>query len=269
MVGITMKVSGDGFLTELGYEKSAEIVQRNSRVFDALEGNIRLCRSFVLSVDLEGQSTLKERQKIIAIVVAVRILEIAEAAFLILKNGLSNEADTLFRVFLDAYFVFANTCLDPEFVVEFFRSDEAARLKLMNAAGNHSSEIFKLLNEYAKPDLKEELKQKIKDEDIKSFKSVEYAKKAGCAEMYDSIYRLMSAPLHTTPRSLEKYTEEDEDGIVIKIKYYPVEEEIPQRAYDFAYHLIKVIGGLTDIFGNIIETNTKTMIDELNETIDW
>ncbi len=264
-----MNVSGDGFLTKNGFEKSARIVRRNLRLFNALEKVIKKCRSFVKSVKINGQSTIKDRQKIIAVVLTIRILEITEAAFLILKNGLSNEADTLFRVFLDAYFVFANICLDPEFVIEYFRSDEAARLKIMNAAGKHTSELFKALNEYAQPGLKEELKQKIKDENIKGFKSEEYARRAGCAEMYDSIYRLMSAPLHTTPRSLEKYVEEDQNGIITKIKYYPVEEEIPQRAYDFAYHLIKVLGGLTDVFGNINDINTKAMIDELNETVDW
>jgi hypothetical protein len=149
-----VKVSGDGFLTQKGFNKSVQIVQRHSKVFNALEETIKRCRSFVLSANMNGQSTIKDRQKIIAIVLAIRILEITEAALLILKNGLSNEADTLFRVFLDAYFVFANTCLDPEFVIEYFRSDEAARLKLMNAAGKHSSEFFKALNEYATPDLK-------------------------------------------------------------------------------------------------------------------
>ena len=263
-----MKVSGDGFLTKSGCVKSVQIVERHFRVFEALEEIIKRCRSFVLSANMNGQSTIKDRQKIIAIVMAVRILEITEAAFLILKNGLSNEADTLFRVFLDAYFIFANICIDPEFVVEYFRSDETVRLKLMNAAEKHSSEFFKALNEYASPDLKDRLKQKIKDENIKSLKSEEYARRAGCTEMYDSMYRLMSAPLHTSPRSLEKYIEEDPNETITKIKYYPLEEEISQRAYDFAYHLIKVIGGLNDVFGSSNEINTKAMIDELNKSVD-
>lgn len=265
---MTMKVTGNGFLTENGLKKSAKIVAQNLQVFESLEKAIKICRSFVLSASMNGQDTEKDRQKIIAIVVAVRLLEICEAASLVLRNGLSNEADTLFRVFLDAYFIFANICKSPEFVIEYFRSDEPARLKLLNAVGKHSSELFKQINEYATPEVKSQLKQKIKDENIKEFKSLEYAKKAGCAEMYDSLYRLMSAPLHTTPRSLEKYIEEDEYGTITKIKYYPVEDDIPQRTYDFAYHLIKVIGGLKDVFGCSNESETNEMIDELNKTID-
>ncbi len=262
-----MNVEGDGFLSNDGSEKSARIVARNSGVFSSFEETIRDCKSFVLSTSMKGQDSEKNRQQIIAIVVAIRLLEICEAALLILKNGMSNEADTLFRVFLDAYFVFANICKDPGFIVEYFKSDEAARLKLLNSVEKHNSELFKEINEYATHELKVQLKQKIKEEKIQDFKSYAYADKAGCAEMYDSLYRLMSAPLHTTPRSLEKYIEEDEHGNITKIKYYPVEDDIPQRAYDFSYHLIKVIGGLKDVFGCSNEIETNAMIEKLNKSI--
>lgn len=263
-----MKVSGDGFLTKDGRYKSTQIIQGHIRVFESFEEIIKRCRSFVLSADMKGQTTEKDRQKIIAIVLAVRLLEICEAALVILKNGLSNEADTLFRVFLDAYFIFANVCNNPKFIAEYIRSDEAACLKLMNAAKKHNSEFFKELNKYATPELKAQLKQKIAEENIKGFKSEEYAKSAGCSGIYDSLYRLMSAPLHTTPRSLEKYIEEDEHGNITKIKYYPVEDEIPERTYDFAYHLIKVIGGLKDVFDASDELEINAMIDKLNRSVD-
>jgi len=263
-----MNVEGQGFLSKDGSDKSTRIVERNSDVFSSFEKTIRDCKSFVLSANLEGQDTEKDRQKIIAIVVAIRLLEICEAALLILKNGMSNEADTLFRVFLDAYFVFANICKDPAFIVEYFRSDEAARLKLLNSAEKHKSELFKEINEYATRELKSQLKQKIQEENIQAFKSYVYADKAGCAEMYDSLYRLMSAPLHTTPRALEKYIDEDEHGNITRIKYYPVEDDIPERAYDFSYHLIKVIGGLKDVFGCSNEIETNAMIEKLNKSIE-
>jgi hypothetical protein len=262
-----MKVSGNGFLTKDGRNKTTVIKNRHIKAFRSYEKIIKKCRSVVLSVEMNEQATEKDRQKIIAIVLAVRLLEICEAALVILRHGLSNEADTLFRVFLDAYFIFVNVCLCPKFIVEYFRSDEPARLKLMNAAARHNSELFEDLNKYVTPEIKGQLKQKISEECIKAFKSEEYAKTAGCSIIYDSLYRLMSAPLHTTPRSLAKYVEEDENGNIIKIKYYPVEEDLPQRVYDFAYFLIKVIGGLKDVFEVSNENEIKAMIDELNRSV--
>ena len=138
----------------------------------------------------------------------------------------------------------------------------------MNAAARHTSEFFEDLNMYATSEIKEQLKQTITAECIKPYKSEEYAKTAGCSAIYDSLYRLMSAPLHTTPRSLEKYIEEDDTGNVNKIRYYPVEEDLPQRVYDFAYHLIKVIGGLNDVFDTSNENEINKMIEALNRAID-
>ena len=103
-----MKVSGNGFLTKDGRNLSAAIKNRHVRVFRSYEKIIKKYRSVVLSEEMNGQSTDKDRQKIIAIVLAVRLLKICEAALVVLRHGLSNEADTLFRVFLDAYFIFAN-----------------------------------------------------------------------------------------------------------------------------------------------------------------
>jgi hypothetical protein len=155
------------FYPKLGQEKSRQIVARNDRVFRALERSISGVRSFASSQEVHEQVSDRDRQKIIALVLAVRILEIAEAALLVMKNGMSNEANTLFRVFLDAYFVIANVCSDSSFVANYFKSDEAARLKLLNAAKKHDSELFKAINEYATKVLHDELQKKIAEEKYK------------------------------------------------------------------------------------------------------
>ncbi len=70
----------------------------------------------------------------------------------------------------------------------------------------------------------------------------------GCSEIYDSMYRLTSAVLHTSPRSLEKYIEEDENGVIIQINDFPIEGSILQRCYDFSYFLIQSLSGLKEVF---------------------
>jgi len=132
-----VKIHGDGFLSEAGQEKARQIRVRNDRLFRALERSISEVRSFASSKDVCQQDTDRDRQKIIALVLAARVLEISEAALLVMKNGMSNEANTLFRVFLDAYFVFANVCSDPSFVSNYFKSDKTARLKKVKEDTHH------------------------------------------------------------------------------------------------------------------------------------
>jgi hypothetical protein len=50
------------------------------------------------------------------------------------------------------------------------------------------------------------------------------------------------------------------------IKDYPLELDIPKRAYDFCYFLIKVLRDLKEVFGCLDEREIQASIDKLNET---
>jgi hypothetical protein len=261
-----VKIRGDGFLSNTGQECAKELGIRKSGELQALEIIISKFRDFASAQEVHKQETEEDRQKIIALVLAVRLLEITEAALLIMRSGMSNEANTMFRVFLDAYFIFANVCNDAFFVSNYFKSDEAARLKLLNSVEKHDSELFKKVNEYASATLKEELKNKIAEEQIHAFNSYAYADNIGCSEIYDSMYRITSATLHTAPRSLEKYVVEDGNGIIIEIKDFPHEGNIPNRSYDFSYFLIKSLSALQELFGYSNAEEIELMICNLNES---
>ena len=261
-----MRIKGEGFLSGTGLKCAQELAAHNAELFHSLESTIFKFREFASSQEVHKQDTEADRQKIIALVLAVRLLEITEAALLIMRNGMSNEANTMFRVFLDAYFVFANVCSDATFVANYFRSDDAARLKFLNSVEKHDSKLFKKVNDYASATLKSELKKKIAEEQTQAFNSYAYADNVGCSEIYDSKYRLTSAILHTAPRSLEKYVEEDEKGIIVEIKDFPVEGDIPKRGYEFSYFLIKSLSGLKEVFGCFDAKEIETMVCSLNES---
>jgi hypothetical protein len=261
-----VKIIGEGFLSGTGQKEAQRLITCHPGVFHSLESTIATFRFFASSLEVLEQECDADRQKIIALVLAVRLLEISEAALLIMKNGMSNEANTMFRVFLDAYFVFANVCNDASFVINYFKSDEAARFKMLNSVKKHDSELFKKVNDYASESLKSELKKRILEENIQAFNSYAYADNVGCSEIYDSMYRLTSASLHTMPRSLEKYVEEDESGIIVAINDFPLEGDIPQRCYDFSFFLIRSLSGLKDVFGCFNAEEIESMTCNLNES---
>lgn len=261
-----MKIKGEGFLSGTGQKEAQQLVTRHAGIFHSLESAIAKFRFFASSLEVREQDTEADRQKIIALVLAVRLLEISEASLLIMKNGMSNEANTMFRVFLDAYFVFANVCNDASFVAKYFKSDEGKRLTLLNSVNKHNSELFEQVKDYASETLKSELKKKIAEEKILMVSTYAFAGNVDFSEIFDSMYRLMSASLHTAPRSLEKYTEEDENGIVVAIKDFPLEGDIPQRGYDFSYFLIRSLSGLKEVFGCFNAEEIESMTCTLNES---
>ncbi len=106
-----MKVTGEGFLSRSGLEVAQKIISTNLNAFNALERTILEFRSYISQQDVpEIQDTEEDRQKVISLVLAVRMLEVSEAALRVRRHGMSNEASSLFRVFLDVFFILCNIC---------------------------------------------------------------------------------------------------------------------------------------------------------------
>jgi hypothetical protein len=255
--------SGPGFLTAEASNHCLVIQQRNKRLFNFLQETICNLRSNAKQLGLPEQTTDLHQRQVVSLILVARILEISEAAVLIMRHGMSNEASTLLRVFIDAYFILVRIGRDENFVEEFFRSDEKQRLTLMNVARTSKSDNFDALKDYASDDIVAELKGKIESLEIASLQSSTNAEKAGCMNLYDSIFRLCSPAVHSTPRALEKYVEED-DGVVTKIWTGPSAEEIPQKLYDFSYFLIRVQTGVTELFEEKNTASVEDRMDALN-----
>lgn len=260
-----MKIVGDGYLSTNGQALARMLVEENRAGFDALSRSITEFRAFAASREVEGQASEDEKQKVIALILAARLLEVAEAAFIVMQHGMSTEANSLFRVFLDAYFVFGNVCSRQDFVGEYFKSDEADRLKLINASRKHSSGLFKPANEGISEAHRLGLKGRVEGEKIQAHNSYDYAVKIGCEEIYDSMYRIHSAETHTAPRALERYAVEDVSGVVLSARDAPSEGDIPQRLCDFAYFIIKALSGLREVFGCLDKEEIDRLLEDLNK----
>src|SRR5882724_11845813 len=57
-----------------------------------------------------------EKQKVIALALLVRLIDVAEGILLLSTSGGKQDVQSLFRIFLDAYLLVANACSDVEFV---------------------------------------------------------------------------------------------------------------------------------------------------------
>lgn len=221
-----------------------------------INDTIEEIKCFAASQSIVDDESEIHRQQITALLLAARICEISEASVLIMKAGLSNEARSMFRIFLDAFFVFGAICSDAKNVKEYFSTDVAARLKLINVSAKHSSEIFDLIKSEFSEYEKNELSKIVKDGKLQEFKSFNFANLCGCNHIFDSIYRVYSASTHSTPRSLEAYVKSDNDRIV-GVVFNPSPDGISQVAYDLAIFLIKVLSGLTEVFGALDQEKIK------------
>ena len=262
-----MTFEGDGYLSEESAALIQPSLEGHTKILDMISVLLGEIRNFCQVQRIDGQQTSADKQKIVALILFSRITEISEAALLVMRHGMANETNSLLRIFLDAYFILGNVCSDEDFVPQFFKSDEATRLKLMNVALNRDSDLFRELREYAHRE-RDKLSEKIKQEDIQAFQSYTYAANLGAQDIYDSMYRLTSSSIHTGPRSLEAYTEEDEEGNIVKVKNHPRLGDIPQLAYTFCTLLVKVYSGITEVFGKHDPEKVEQLARDLEACVE-
>lgn len=220
----------------------------NGELVNVFADTIWWAHKLLRSLPLTSQATDAEKQKVIASVLLARVIEVVESGFLLASRGARLETATMFRVFLDAYFVLANVCSNGGFLSTYFRSDEAERLKLMRAASKRDSEMFREITEYASHELQNELDAKIKAEKIQAFNSFEYAASVGCGDIYDSMYRISSAAVHSSPRALENIVEVDDEGRITHIFLRADGAAANRVLYDLHHFFCKALEGICDLF---------------------
>lgn len=245
-----IQLKGKGFLTEDLSSRLYALPGVNRKLAEVVVDLARYAIKLVATLPVDGASydTAEEKQRIIVLVLVVRLLEIVESTLILAASGVRQELNTMLRVFLDAYFLIANTCSDPGFLSVYMRTDVPERLKLLKAASKYNDDPFRTLNEYATADVKSALDQKIRAERIQAFNSYVYAEKVGCAQFYDLIYRVCSASIHTTPRCLEQYLETDGKTTILAVVHAGDTETTNRVLYDMGSFFGKALCGVCELF---------------------
>jgi Family of unknown function (DUF5677) len=245
---LNMKIEGNGFLGSDLPNIEQTVPGASRALFQVLFDLCTLAEQLKSDLVIEGQESAEEKQKVIAAIFFIRLVEIVQSVVILAAHGVREELNSMFRIFLDAYFVFANCCTSADFIPTYFRTDLPARLKLLNSVAKHQTALFALVNEYATAEIKGELESEIKAEKIDAFNSKAFADNINCDEIYDSMYRIMSASVHTTPRCLGHYVEEDAEGNIITVRHGSDPIVTDQRVYDVAWFFILALRGVVELF---------------------
>ncbi len=265
MAPVPIEIRGAGFITTELVDRLASRADVNRPLVRAFADTLHFTNRLLSQLTVSKQETPEEKQKVISLLVLVRLVEISESIFILAAHGVRQDLHSLFRIFLDAYFLIANVCSDAGFVPVYFRTDVPSRLKLMRAASKRDDALFKELNDYATAELQNELDQKIQQERIQAHNSFVFAERAGCGNLYDSMYRLCSASIHSSPRCLEEYVEVDEEGRIRTLIHAGDNETIHRVLYDTQYFLLKALRGVCEIF-TFVDDGSLLRLDQARES---
>lgn len=182
-------------------------------------------------------------QEVISASLFIKILNGFQAIYILAKFGLLIEAEILLRSILEALFLLKITCEDSNFIPEYVKTDDAQRLKFMTIAKNNPDPVLDSLRDYATKEKMEELKNKITQENIKELQIKELAKRANMCKQYETTWRLLCSPVHSSPRSLQKYVTVDNKGDINSFLWGPITDDIDSVLLTSA----EILFGATDL----------------------
>ena len=253
-----------GFLGKEAKTIDERILVRNKEAFELFYEINRLAHEikskFVIH-NLDGQEVL-------AACLFSRVLEGIQAGVILTKIGLEHDVKVIIRSVLESLFPLKICCENDRFYTEYFKSDEAKRLKIMNVAHKYTGKgLFRDIREEATEQVMSELKDKIKREKIKELKVEELARRAGMQEYYDLHYRHCSSVVHSTPRSLERYVNHDGEKISGLI-HEPTDKDAQMHLATLAEFLLKSIANISLLFEiNEYENNVSRLIEKVKKSL--
>jgi hypothetical protein len=146
----------------------------------------------------------QDGQEVIAAFLFMRLLEGFQAVVILARLGLMIDAKIVLRGLLEVLFLLKLACEDKNFVMEYIRTSQVQRLKWMNIAHETKDPVFQSVRAYATSVRMQALKDDIQKYGVKDLSIEGVARRAKLHHVYNTDYRLLSAEVHTIPRSLER-----------------------------------------------------------------
>lgn len=239
-------IPAEGFLSPDISEIEINIYKANKAVLDEAESLNRICQSLkdrFLPKDHDGQ-------KIIAICIFIKILNGFQAMVLLARKGLRIESEILLRTILEALFILKLVCSDEEFHRKYISRDALQRKKLLNIAQTNDYQVFEATRKLITEEFMKEIDEEVASSGVSEgeFAVEQIAKRAKMHDLYESVYRIASDPVHTSIRSLSDYVKADPAGNIVSFYSGPLPDV--SRDVDTALTiLINAVDLLDHLFG--------------------
>jgi hypothetical protein len=233
-----------GFLGKEAEKIAMQITEKHNEFFSLCHDINNFAQELKFKFEVNNQ----DGQKVIATCLFIRVLEGFQAAIILTGRGLTLDAKVLIRAVLEALILLKICCEDKEFISEFIKSDDVRRLKIMNVTRKYRGQLFSLVKEYATEEVVSDLKSKINKENIRELQIEDLAKRAGLPIYYDTVYRLFSDNVHTSPRSLEKYVATNEKGDINEFCHGPDDRDCRENLWNLANLLLIALQSTCSLF---------------------
>ncbi|AJS59998.1 DUF5677 domain-containing protein [Paenibacillus sp. IHBB 10380] len=207
----------------------------------------RLVNEIRQSIQVDGD----QHKEILIHMLVTKISNHFQSIILLLKKGLSVEADILVRSMLESVIPIRLLVIDEKFFDEFVRNDKANKYSLYNVLLDKRNEnVFEVakIDATKRDELKDELSPFFKDGKIRTFKTEELAIRSGMNMDYQLAYRYLSGYVHSSFDTLEKAYLIIEEGELVAFNYGHYTEPYPRILFSSMYFVLKAIEHVNEYF---------------------
>ena len=206
----------DGFLSDEMPEFEAPAAEQYAQKFELAADANRLAHKLIYSIEIHN----KHLPDILLATLLTRQATSFQAFYLLLTKGLFFQSQILLRNVAENMFIVGAARKDQDFVNKFVAAEEISRKKSLEALVRDEQKRGNDVEQEV-IDLIASLKDMIANGEITSFSTEGIAQIADLSSYYDTLYRLTSMSVHTSPRGLDSALQTDDNGVIVSITYEP------------------------------------------------
>ncbi len=182
-------------------------------------------RVFVFCRERQSQFRIdsEDSQKVHAGAFFAKLLRDDEAAFLLLKRGMFSQSRSMLRVAIECEITLAKCCRTPGFDEIYRLASEKERLRLLKGVQRITPGEFETVKQAIPKPMIEALDDALRGTPEK--RVAQWALDVGFGDLYQTGYRLYSADIHSTTRSVGSFVDYDESGLASGVKWVPPVED--------------------------------------------
>lgn len=218
------------------------------------------CAVFTTDLLFKVRVKQRERQKVVCILLLARLLESAQAAALLLRNGLERDAAANCRVVLETFVNLVGCSTDHQFVDEYLASQLRYQLKLARA-GLQLTDLEPALKERLE---RQESKLAVEADkfNARDLKVEAAARRFGLGEDYQTVYRLTSPSVHTAPSVLQELASY-KAGKISGITHGPSDKYTNVHLFSLSEYLLRAASQVATLCGEDIEIRRRQLYSQL------
>ena len=161
----------------------------------------------------------QDPQKVHAAAFFAKLLRDDEAAFHLLKHGMFSQSRSMLRVAIECEIILAKCCRTPGFDEVYRLASEKERLRLLKGGQRITQGEFENVKQAIPKPMIDALADALRGTPEKIVE--QWAIDVGLGDLYQTGYRLYSADIHSTTRSVGGFLEYDESGLASGVEWVP------------------------------------------------